>query len=306
MNPPRLTYTAAATRLAAILMVVWLVEGASAEAQTAETNRVTQQGKSVREPLEDLVRPDTFPGLAGPDGATPAKSAAGAAQRPAFPDGTTEVEMAGQLGKLRQAIALARSKELQTLLQKSPGLANGRDPFTPPMHETPLTQAVSIYGREHHGPGADIHTVFPRWMQYTTVGRHMKIVELLLAHKADVNATNGMGVAPLHLAAGAGAGPSVDEDHQVRRLQERADLVPLLLARKADVNVRDTQGDTPLHIAARRSNQKVAALLLTHKADVNARNHQGQMPLDVVAGPNREAIARLLRARGAERQGSVR
>jgi hypothetical protein len=205
-------------------------------------------------------------------------------------------ELAAQLNNLRLAILRGQAGQLKALLRKHPGLANGQDPFTPE-RQTPLTLAVQWYQREEHGPASARYRrehpgswSWPDWMQWTTTGRHKQVVELLLANKADANAMNGIGVAPLHVAAGAYRGPSEDG----------TDMVPLLLAHKADVNVRDARGNTPLHVAARCSNLKVATLLLAHKADVNARNDQGLTPLAVVAGPKSGAIAQFLRAPGAK------
>jgi|WetSurMetagenome_2_1015567.scaffolds.fasta_scaffold32982_3 ankyrin repeat protein len=64
---------------------------------------------------------------------------------------------------------------------------------------------------------------------------HKDIVELLLAHGADVNAIDGDdGWTPLHWAANGG----------------HKDAAELLLANKADINAKDGYGRTPLYYAA--------------------------------------------------------
>ena len=74
------------------------------------------------------------------------------------------------------------------------------------------------------------------------------VVELLLANKAEVNATGNDGDAPLHYAAGKG----------------HNDVVELLLANKAEVNAQDKLGFTPLHYAVLRGHNDVAELLRKH------------------------------------------
>jgi ankyrin repeat protein len=59
---------------------------------------------------------------------------------------------------------------------------------------------------------------------------HKDVAELLLAHKADVNARGDEGFTPLHIAAQWG----------------HKDMVEWLLANGADVNTTNSEGDTPL------------------------------------------------------------
>jgi ankyrin repeat protein len=59
---------------------------------------------------------------------------------------------------------------------------------------------------------------------------HKDLAELLLVNRADVNAKDMDGLAPLHLAAAPG---------------DKA-MVEWLLANKAEVNAKDNNGQTPL------------------------------------------------------------
>jgi len=68
---------------------------------------------------------------------------------------------------------------------------------------------------------------------------------LLLANKAEVNATNSHGQTPLHLAAILGY----------------KDLANLLLANKADINANGYHGRTPLLCAAIGGHKDVVELL---------------------------------------------
>jgi ankyrin repeat protein len=69
-----------------------------------------------------------------------------------------------------------------------------------------------------------------------------------LAKKAEVDARDGLGGTPLHLAAVNG----------------NRDVAELLLASKADVNAKTNRGLTPLGLALDKDHQEVAELLRRH------------------------------------------
>jgi ankyrin repeat protein len=74
---------------------------------------------------------------------------------------------------------------------------------------------------------------------------HVKVVELLLAHGAEVNARDSSKLTPLHWAAG----------------YARSDVVKLLLAHKADRNAKAWDGRTPLGFARENGDEKTIRLL---------------------------------------------
>jgi len=93
---------------------------------------------------------------------------------------------------------------------------------------------------------------------------HKDVAELLLAYKADVNATNNSNETPLHYAAMAG----------------RMDVAELLLAHKANVNARGNDlAWTPLHCAAKNGHNDVVELLLANGAGVDTKDNMGRTPL---------------------------
>ena len=79
------------------------------------------------------------------------------------------------------------------------------------------------------------------------------MTELLLTHRADVNAKTNQGVTPLHMAVQYG----------------RKDLADLLMLHWADINAKTNQGLTPSHMATKYDYKDIVELLLTSKVDMN-------------------------------------
>jgi hypothetical protein len=96
----------------------------------------------------------------------------------------------------------------------------------------------------------------------------LKIVRLLLNHRADIDSPNEW--TALHGAV----------------YEESIEVVRLLLARGAKVNLKarslHREGWTPLHVALHYKFFDIAKLLLDHGADPNIRNDEGQTPLELI------------------------
>ncbi|CAH0058486.1 unnamed protein product [Clonostachys solani] len=86
------------------------------------------------------------------------------------------------------------------------------------------------------------------------------LVEVFLAHGADINDLNLRRETLLHLAS---SDPS------------RAPLVGMLIERGADIKLKDIQGQTPLFLAVRCSSLKTMEVLLEHGADPNCLPNSG-------------------------------
>ena len=123
-------------------------------------------------------------------------------------------------------------------------------------------------------------------------------VRRFIANGADVNAVNGLGQAPLHLAAENGHlrvvaflldhGARVDMPASLYSgatalclgaWHDHLKVVKLLLSKGAKANAVDRLGRTPLHFAARSETGATIPLLVTKGADVNARDKSGATPL---------------------------
>ena len=114
---------------------------------------------------------------------------------------------------------------------------------------------------------------------------HAKIVELLVAHSADVLARSrgANGNTPLH-AALAG-------NHKF--------VAGVLIGHGADVNAPDAQGWRPLHLAAANNNMDAIEALIAQGADVHAPNGEAKTPLSIATEKNHREAAALLRRFGA-------
>ena len=114
---------------------------------------------------------------------------------------------------------------------------------------------------------------------------HAKIVELLIAHSADVLARSrgANGNTPLH-AALAG-------NHKF--------VAGVLIGHGADVNAPDAQGWRPLHLAAANNNMDAIEALIAQGADVHAPNGEAKTPLSLATEKNHREASALLRRFGA-------
>ena len=112
----------------------------------------------------------------------------------------------------------------------------------------------------------------------------LKVVQSLLRHGADVNATGKWGWTPLLFASFEG----------------HLEVVRWLLQHEADVNAKDEDDDwTSLHMAASRGHSETVRALLNHNADTNALDDGGCTPLHLASIYGRVEVVRLLLNHGA-------
>ena len=115
-------------------------------------------------------------------------------------------------------------------------------------------------------------------------GGHLAVVQLLLAHHAQVCAQDRRGDTPLHLAAAARPPtqsprpfpppPGGDGTLEVMRELLRAP------GGRACVGIANKAGDTPLHVACRTGNaEAVAVLTAASSRAARAKNAEGLTPL---------------------------
>jgi ankyrin repeat protein len=171
-------------------------------------------------------------------------------------------------GELWNALRFNKAEKVKFLLEKDQSLANFR-----------LSKAVN----------SPLHCA--------AEAGYVTIVQLLLAHGAEVDIKNGEGRTPLHYAASLG----------------RTEVIKLLLDHGANINAADTRSDTILHYAVsgyadlyfaapsvslfkNESKQLEAVrLLLNSGANINTQGHEGLTALQKAEKRGHTKVAELLR-----------
>jgi cytohesin len=159
------------------------------------------------------------------------------------------------------------------------------------------------------------------------LGKHLAVVKLLLAAKAEVNfecesrtfgRQGGEWGSLLHFAVGVnspeivtlllegGANPDAQVSVPGKNaagmtplraavLDGQKEMAQLLLAHKADPNIPDAEGITPLHWAVRGRNKELVKVLLANHAEVNRQDqHSGMTPLGYAVSLSETDIAAAL------------
>ncbi len=159
----------------------------------------------------------------------------------------------------------------------------------------------------------DVNTKYIRGrmpLHYAARQGHKEIVELLLAHGADVNlgdkyynrtaAEFAMGrnhreIVELLVAKGADISPLCLAAYKGNWAKVKS-----LIAGGADVNIRTPYGVTPLYEAALQGHKSIVQLLIDNGADVNAKDNWDWTPLHSAAENGHRDVAELLIAKGAD------
>jgi ankyrin repeat protein len=112
---------------------------------------------------------------------------------------------------------------------------------------------------------------------------HNKLVQLLVAHGADVNARATSGATPLFWAV----------------MRDQKDDVNFLLDHGANPNIPDAYGNTILDCAIRLGFQSEVGLLVDKGADVNAKDQQTNRPLTYALQLSENTAVSILKKHGA-------
>ena len=169
------------------------------------------------------------------------------------------------------AIAAGDVDALKTLLKSNPSAVKIRDRNKrTPLHYCAERPVIVAADTKPHIDGDQRN-----WLANSKV-----MAEVLIAHKADVNAKDIFHRTPLHYSASSG----------------NIEVAKVLLANKADVNAKDRfYSSTALHLAALNGNIFMAKLLIENGAEVNAKDKFGT-PLTTAVG-HRDMVELLLNSK---------
>jgi len=179
-----------------------------------------------------------------------------------------------------------------------------------------LEAAENLIIQRHADVNAKTNNVFEATPLHLAAWEgHKDVVQLLLSHSADVDATDKFkGTMAIHMAASRGhkdvvelllshtADINVKFDNKATALHLAAwnghkDVVELLLSHSADVDATDNRyGYTALHWAARGGHKDVVEVLLSHSAQVDAKDDDGKTALQIAEQKGFDGIVQLLKA----------
>lgn len=108
-------------------------------------------------------------------------------------------------------------------------------------------------------------------------------VRLLLAHGADPNLPNSVGITPLHAAAGTGS-TKLDTRARVRSEAPGLEVARMLVAAGARVSDADRNGQTPLYGAAQWGWNELVRYLVAQGAHLDMKDANGFTPVDAALG----------------------
>lgn len=173
-----------------------------------------------------------------------------------------------------------QTKFMAEILLSNGSDVNARDVFSQtPLHYAATTGNIEV-ARVLVAHGADVNATnksyLTRPLHLAALNGHTAMAKLLIDNGADINAQDAFG-APINMAAGR-------------------DMLILLLNNMADSETRNKDGFTPLHLV---EDKEVAQILFSHGAKLDTKGYQGRTPLHQAAMRNHNEMVQWLCSKGA-------
>lgn len=125
-----------------------------------------------------------------------------------------------------------------------------------------------------------------KWLPLHTLAAsgEFYLVDMLLKHNVDINATDKDGLTALHKAI----------------LGKKQAITNYLLRESANPFVRDKEGATLMHYAVLAASSQAIKILLLYNVDINLADDDGWTPLHLAVQTQRTDVIRLLLIKGAD------
>lgn len=126
-----------------------------------------------------------------------------------------------------------------------------------------------------------------KWLPLHTLAAsgEFYLVDALLKHNVDINATDKDGLSAIHKAI----------------MGKKQAITNYLLRESANPFIRDKDGATLLHYAVRTASTQMIKILLLYNVDINLQDNDGWSPLHLAVQTRRTDLVRLLLIKGADK-----
>lgn len=158
--------------------------------------------------------------------------------------------------------------------------------YTPLMHAAHIGAPTLARALLERGAGFYVTLEENGWdaLLIATAQNHLPMVELLVAHGADIDVKDHQGYTPLFIAVNSGF----------------KEIALHLVQNRASVNEPANDGMTPLWVAIHKNEPEMARILLTVDVDVEVKGGDGTTPLLFATAAGYEEIVGALLEKGAD------